>query len=121
MTEEKKAEHFADKDCCKTCHNINHSCKEKCECWEFAKKGFLAGLHEGQPKWHKVTDWKNTEQFPQEVSFPYFVVTKKEGYYLCEWEIDEGCGQFYSMYEGVDIDPEDVVMWQKIEIPQFKE
>ena len=81
--------------------------------------GYRLGATENGIQWHKVTDWKNTEQFPQEESFPYFVVTKKDGYYLCEWEIDEGCGQFYSMYEGADIDPEDVVLWAKIEIPQF--
>lgn len=37
-------EQFAEKVCCTTCKNINHSCKEKCECWTFAKKGFLAGF-----------------------------------------------------------------------------
>ncbi len=56
MKNEEMAEQFAEKECCKTCHNINHSCKEKCECWTFAMKGFHAGLKAGRPQWHKVAD-----------------------------------------------------------------
>ena len=41
---EEMAEEYATKECCTTCKNINHFCKEKCECWSFARKGFLAGL-----------------------------------------------------------------------------
>lgn len=50
------AEEYATEECCPTCKNINHFCKEKCECWTFAKNGFLAGLNEGRLKWHKVAD-----------------------------------------------------------------
>lgn len=85
------------------------------------RDGYLAGAKENGVVWHKITDWKNQEQCPQEETFPFFVRTKKDGDYLCEWEITEGYGQFYSMYEGEDIDPKDVVLWAKIEIPQFKE
>lgn len=56
MTDEEMAEEYAKKECCITCKNINHFCKDKCECWVFAKKGFLAGLELGRPKWHKVAD-----------------------------------------------------------------
>ena len=84
-------------------------------------QGYHARAIENGIQWHKITDWKNQEQFPQEETFPFFVRTKKDGDYLCEWNITEGYGQFYSMYEGEDIDPEDVVLWAKIEIPQFKE
>lgn len=52
MTDEELAEEYATKECCTTCKNINHFCKEKCECWVFAKKGFLAG----RSKWHRVVD-----------------------------------------------------------------
>lgn len=56
MTDEEMAEEYATRECCATCKNINHFCKEKCECWTFAKNGFLAGLKAGSPKWHKVDD-----------------------------------------------------------------
>jgi hypothetical protein len=36
---EKEAEEYATRECCRTCNNVNHFCKEKCECWTFAKKG----------------------------------------------------------------------------------
>lgn len=68
--------------------------------------------------WHKVTDWKDQYQFPQEETFPFVVQTRKDGYYLCEWEITEGYGQFYSMYEGEEIDPEDVVEWARIPLKE---
>ena len=29
---EKEAESYATRECCMTCNNINHFCKEKCEC-----------------------------------------------------------------------------------------
>ena len=75
---EKEAEEYATRECCTTCNNINHFCKEKCECWTFAKKGaefgynkankwhkqdtidiqeaYLAGLKEGKPKWHDLRE-----------------------------------------------------------------
>ena len=44
---EKEAESYATRECCTTCKNINHFCKEKCECWTFAKKcaefGYIKG------------------------------------------------------------------------------
>ena len=40
---EKEAEEYATRECCMTCNNINHFCKEKCECWTFAKKGVEFG------------------------------------------------------------------------------
>ena len=56
MKDEERAEEYVDKECCQTCPNTSHTCKEKCECWEFARKAFLAGLTESRPKWHKVAD-----------------------------------------------------------------
>ena len=43
---EKEAEEYATRECCTTCNNINHFCKEKCECWTFAKKGAEFGYNE---------------------------------------------------------------------------
>ena len=42
---EKEAESYATRECCTTCNNINHFCKEKCECWTFAKKGAEFGYN----------------------------------------------------------------------------
>ena len=36
---EREAESYATQECCTTCKNTNHFCKEKCECWHFARKG----------------------------------------------------------------------------------
>lgn len=47
MRDEELAEEYATKECCTTCKNINHFCKEKCECWTFAKKGVEFGYKKG--------------------------------------------------------------------------
>ena len=56
MIDEEMAEEYVTREYCATCKNINHFCKGKCLCRTFAKNGFLAGLNEGKPKWHKVAD-----------------------------------------------------------------
>ena len=52
---EKEAEEYATRECCMTCNNIDHFCKEKCECWTFAKKGVEFGYIKSN-EWHKVAD-----------------------------------------------------------------
>ena len=52
---EKEAESYATRECCTTCNNINHFCKEKCECWTFAKKGAEFGYNKAN-EWHFVKD-----------------------------------------------------------------
>ena len=49
---ENEAESYATRECCMTCNNINHFCKEKCECWVFAKKGAEFGYNKAN-EWHK--------------------------------------------------------------------
>ena len=51
----KEAESYATRECCMTCNNINHFCKEKCECWNFAKKGAEFGYNKAN-EWHFVKD-----------------------------------------------------------------
>lgn len=50
---EKEAESYATRECCMTCNNINHFCKEKCECWTFAKKGAEFGYNKCNNKCNK--------------------------------------------------------------------
>ena len=50
---EKEAESYATRECCMTCNNINHFCKEKCECWNFAKKGAELGYNKAN-EWHDL-------------------------------------------------------------------
>ena len=59
---EKEAEEYATRECCMTCNNVNHFCKEKCECWTFAKKGVEFGYNKAN-EWHYVKegDLPNTE------------------------------------------------------------
>ena len=50
---EKEAEEYATRECCRTCNNVNHFCKEKCECWTFAKKGAEFGYSKAN-EWHEI-------------------------------------------------------------------
>ena len=58
---EKEAEEYATRECCMTCNNINHFCKEKCECWTFAKKGAEFGYNKSNGQLTKakklLTKW----------------------------------------------------------------
>ena len=70
MIDEEMAEEYATRECCMTCKNINHFCKEKCECWTFAKKGAEFGYIKGNEQLAKAKE-----------------LIKKlvhEFYYLCE-------------------------------------
>ena len=53
---EREAESYATQECCMTCNNINHFCKEKCECWTFAKKGAEFGYNKA------LEDWKQSKK-----------------------------------------------------------
>ena len=73
MTKEElnqEAEEYATRECYMTCKNINHFCKEKCECWTFAKKGAEFGYI------------KSNEQLAKAKELIKKLV--HEFYYLCE-------------------------------------
>ena len=58
---EKEAEVYATRECCTTCNNINHFCKEKCECWTFAKKGAEFGYNKAN-EWHYPSKGENPKE-----------------------------------------------------------
>ena len=113
MTEEEKFNNWYGENFGKWTEGEELLCPSK-DFKEYAEEVYLAGLHEGQPKWHKVADGG---------------LPKKEGEYLCYYtnvDHDEGY-LFYGVigyYEGkfcLDIDGESwndiVIAW--CEIPQF--
>lgn len=69
---EKEAEEYATRECCTSCNNINHSCKEKCECWTFAKKGAEFGYYKAFAEADKnlkaiVTDFNKAKELIKEM------------------------------------------------------
>ena len=110
---EKEAEEYATRECCMTCNNINHFCKEKCECWTFAKKGAEFGYNKAN-KWHYVKD-----ELPD------------EGTYLVIWQNDKGYKEIFIMYyeeddEGelhwidgdCEVQDEYIIAWKEIVFPK---
>ena len=88
------------------------------------KKAYHIGAKENGIVWHKITDWKDQEQFPDNICEEYLVYINLKyleikQYAVCCLDITEGCRQFYLDDGDDDIDPEDVIAW--CEIPQFKE
>ena len=73
---EKEAESYATRECCTTCNNINHFCKEKCECWTFAKKGAEFG-------YNKANKWHNLQENPKDL--PKCEENKQIIFYVKEW------------------------------------
>ena len=63
---EKEAESYATRECCRTCNNVNHFCKEKCECWTFAKKGAEFGYNNAN-EWHDLR--KDTNDIPKDYRY----------------------------------------------------
>lgn len=77
---------------------------------------FLAGLKAGRPQWHKITDWEDNNQFPDNDIKTYLVLLPLYQYVVCELDITEGYRQFW-LEDGLEpIDPQDVIAWCEITI-----
>ena len=108
---EKEAEEYATRECCMTCNNINHFCKEKCECWTFAKKGAEFGYNKVN-EWYKAADGA----IPKENKL-YLVQIKDNGLAIAyfngrHWETRYNLGESGHCVETV-------IAWR--EIPTFEE
>ena len=107
---EKEAESYATRECCMTCNNINHFCKEKCECWTFAKKGAEFGYNKAN-KWHYV---KNGDLPKHEVNVLvlYNVQCIDIAHYNCD----------YKEWHFRDSIVRDVIAWCELpKLPKFEE
>lgn len=107
MTDKEKAKRFREDFVCSTKKYIG---KDNYECIEEA---YLAGLHEGQPKWHDLRKDPNDlpkrdERFCTNISVP--VLTQTSGFAFYQFDDKK----WY--YQGKVVD---VIAW--CEIPQFKE
>ena len=64
--------------CCSTCKG-EVSCKEKCECWTFAKKGVEFGYRKAN-EWHYMKDVNCYEDLPQNKDVYYAYVVNVGAY-----------------------------------------
>ena len=112
---DKEAEEYATRECCTTCRNINHFCKEKCECWTFAKKGAEFGYNKAN-EWHFVKD-----ELPDEGT--YLVVWQndkgyKEIFILNYEEEDDDEGELHWVDDDCEVQDEYVIAWKEIVPPK---
>ena len=110
---EKEAEEYATRECCMTCNNINHFCKEKCECWTFAKKGVEFGYNKAN-EWHYVKD----ELPPKKVPLNIITFDKNKKRRVWVGEYDGGNGQWWTGYFNHFIDVP--YAWKEIVYPDIK-
>ena len=115
---EKEAEKWATKLCCTDCKAV--ICKEKCECWTFAKKGVEFGYNKAN-EWHGVSDklprmdvfvylWRKGDDFPV-VACRHIFRGHKEWVWYCMW----GSGYTMSQLKGKDY------LWKEIVLPKESE
>ena len=125
MTEEEKqkAEQFAEEHAFRVPYDGSNNFYDDTD-YRASKDGYIEGATENGIQWHKVTDWKKQEQFPNDETELYLVYInlkylKIKQYVVCNLDITDGFRQFYDDDSNDEIDPEDVIAW--CEIPQFKE
>lgn len=110
---EREAESYATQECCMTCNNVNHYCKEKCECWTFAKKGAEFGYNKAN-EWHFVKD-----ELPNEGT--YLVVWQNDKSYkeifILNYEEDDE-GELHWVDDDYEVQDEYVIAWKEIVLPK---
>ena len=120
---EKEAEEYATRECCMTCNNINHFCKEKCECWTFAKKGAEFGYNKAN-EWHKQEVDDIYDLISEDWNVRYFIcIMKDKSRVTAIGNCDEGCNGEVSVNLDFDHDDEkyyldDIVWWKEIVLPK---
>lgn len=74
-------------------------------------------------EWHKVTDWKDNSQFPNDETETYLVLIHlyQNHYIVCELDITEGYRQFYLEGNLEPVDPQYVIAWKEIVPPDIEE
>jgi hypothetical protein len=101
---EKEAESYATQECCMTCNNINHFCKEKCECWTFAKKGAEFGYNKAN-EWHYVKDGIMPEE-------NQWVLVYDGSYTVCNYHSNTPI-KWLDNYEN-EVPENAIIAWKKI-------
>ena len=110
--------------CCSTC-KAEVSCKEKCECWNFAKKGAEFGYNKAN-EWHKQDNDGIYDFIAKDLSLKYFICIMKDKSRVTATGIcDEDYNGGVSTYLDFDHDDEkyssaDIVWWKEIELPEEK-
>lgn len=99
---EKEAEKYASKLCCTDCKAV--ICKEKCECWTFAKKGAELGYTKAN-EWHFVKDG----EYPTHSN--RVLVLTDEGVGFGIYGLDNK--KWYTYDTGFD-----VIAWKEIVLPK---
>jgi hypothetical protein len=104
---EKEAESYATQECCMTCNNVNHFCKEKCECWTFAKKGAEFGYNKAN-EWHYVKDGIMPEE-------NQWVLVYDGSYTVCNYHSNTPI-KWLDNYEN-EVPENAIIAWKKIVPP----
>lgn len=101
----KEAEKCASKLCCTDCKAV--ICEEKCECWNFAKKGAEFGYNKAN-EWHYVKDGDLPRQY-EHTCFSIDVLANNKKWVYYEFS----SGKWFCGNKEVN-----VIAWKEIVLPK---
>lgn len=113
MTDEEKAEEYADDKYCKFCKDLRF-CNNKCSKWDDTYTDYLDGLTEGRKeKWHDLR--KDPNDLPQRNIY-VLCVNRKHRYEVGCIGYDHNCEIYWHDISHNIVEP---IAW--CELPQYKE
>ena len=118
---EKVAEVYATRECCTYCKAL--ICKEKCECWTFAKKGAEFGYNKAN-EWHKQEVDDIYDLISEDWSVRHFIcIMQDKSQVTATGNCDECCNGEISANLFFEHDDEkyyidDIVWWKEIVPPK---
>ena len=125
--------------CCSTC-KAEVTCKEKCECWHFARKGAELGYQKGlkakintttisdcsiKDSWHKQATDDIYDFISKDWSLKYFILIMKDksrvtATGICDEDYSGGVSTYLDFDHDEKYSSEDIVWWKEIELPEEK-
>ena len=126
--------------CCSTC-KAEVNCKEKCECWHFARKGAEFGYQKGlrakintttisdchiKDSWHEQDTDDIYDFISKDWSIRYFIcIMKDKSRVTATGSCDEACSGEVSVnlvfdYNDEKYSSDDILWWKEIELPEEK-
>ena len=112
---EKELEEYATRECCMTCNNINHFCKEKCECWIFAKKGATFGYNKAN-EWHYPSKGEYPKECENVLCYCYCKGTEMK--FCCVGHIVVGGDNKARWWSNNKTEELHVIAWKAIVLPE---
>ena len=108
--------------CCSTC-KAEVTCKEKCECWHFARKGAEFGYNKAN-EYHKQDNDDIYDFIAKDWSLKYFICIMKDkslvtAIGICDEDYNGGVTTYLEFdYDDEKYSSDDILWWKEIVLPK---